>query len=169
MADGTEAITETMNNCANGVHSFTKYEVTEEAECGKAGKEVAYCDHGCQTTDEKEIPALTHSFTKYEVTEEAECGKAGKEVAYCDHGCQTTEEREIPALTHKDADGDYKCDYGCGHEFEKPAEPEDPSANCDHLCHSNNWFVKNIIWKIVRFFWKLFKMNPVCECGAAHY
>ena len=75
----------------------------------------------------------------------------------------------VPALSHKDADGDYKCDYGCGHEFEKPAEPEDPSASCDHLCHSNNWFVKNIIWKIVRFFWKLFKMNPVCECGAAHY
>ena len=150
-------------------HSFTKYEVTEEAECGKAGKEVSYCDHGCQTTDEKEIPALTHSFTKYEATEEAKCGVAGKEISYCDNGCGETDEKEIPALTHKDADGDYKCDYGCGHEFEKPAEPEDPSANCDHLCHSNNWFVKNIIWKIVRFFCKLFKMNPVCECGAAHY
>lgn len=31
----------------------------------------------------------------------------------------------IAGLTHKDADGDYKCDNGCGHEFEKPA-PEDP-------------------------------------------
>ena len=25
------------------------------------------------------------------------------------------------------------------------------------------------IWKIVKFFSKLFKANPVCECGAAHY
>lgn len=27
------------------------------------------------------------------------------------------------ALTHKDDDKDYKCDYGCGKEFPKPAEP----------------------------------------------
>ena len=129
LLDRTEAIAETMNNCSNGVHSFTKYEEVTAPKCGVAGKEVAHCDNGCGVTDEKEIPALEHI----------------------------------------DEDGDFLCDYGCGHEFEKPAEPEDPSANCDHLCHSNNWCVKNIIWKIVKFFWKLFKMNPVCECGAAHY
>ena len=157
-------------------HSFTKYEVTEEAECGKAGKEVAYCDHGCQTTDEKEIPALKHSFTKYEVTEEAECGKAGKEVAHCDHGCGATDENEIPALKHSfvnyvynndatctadgtktakcangcgatnkikaegtkldhvDGDGDYICDYGCGHIFEQPDTPDDPADDTCHMC-----------------------------------
>ena len=169
LLDRTEAIAETMNNCANGVHSFTKYEEVTAPKCGVAGKEAAICDNGCGVTDEREIPALTHSFTKYEEVTAPKCGVAGKEAATCDNGCGVTDEKEIPALTHKDADGDYKCDYGCGHEFEKPAEPEDPSANCDHLCHSNNWFVKNIIWKIVKFFWKLFKMNPVCECGAAHY
>lgn len=42
-------------------HSFTKYEVTEEAKCGVEGKEVAYCDNGCGETDEKTIEALTHT------------------------------------------------------------------------------------------------------------
>jgi hypothetical protein len=156
-------------------HSFTKYEVTEEAKCGIEGKEVAYCDNGCGETDEKAIEALRHSFTKYEVTEEAKCGIEGKEVAYCDNGCGETDEKAIEALTHKDADGDYKCDNGCGHEFEKPA-PEEPTPDtpdeptydaCDHLCHKGGFM--GFIWKIVKFFSKLFKINPVCECGAAHY
>ena len=157
-------------------HSFTKYEVTEEAKCGVEGKEVATCDNGCGATDEKAIDALRHSFTKYEVTEEAKCGVAGKEVATCDNGCGATDEKAIEALTHKDADGDYKCDNGCGHEFEKPVTPDEPTPDtpdeptdnaCDHLCHKTG--ILGFFWKIVKFFSKLFKLNPVCECGAAHY
>ncbi len=41
-------------------------------------------------------------------------------------------------------------------------------AECGCLCHSKSGFGK-FIWAIVRFFWKLFRMNPVCECQAAHY
>ncbi|MBQ1995973.1 MAG: hypothetical protein II237_07270, partial [Clostridia bacterium] len=169
-----ETVTREVENSALK-HSFTKYEVTEEAKCGVAGKEVAYCDNGCGETDEKEIEALRHSFTKYEITEEAKCGAEGKEVATCDNGCGETDEKAIAALTHKDADGDYKCDNGCGHEFEKPA-PEEPTPDtpdeptdevCDHLCHKGGFI--GFIWKIVKFFSKLFKLNPVCECGAAHY
>ncbi len=129
------------------------------------------CDYS--TCVEKE--ALNHTFTKYEVTEEAKCGVEGKEVAACDNGCGATDEKAIDALTHTDADGDYICDHGCGYEYEKPA-PEEPTpdtpdeptdSTCDHLCHKGGFM--GFIWKIVQFFWKLFKMNPVCECGAAHY
>lgn len=49
----------------------------------------------------------------------------------------------------------------------EPEEPDDPAENCDHMCHQNGFM--SFIWKIIRFFWKLFGMNPVCECGAAHY
>lgn len=80
----------------------------------------------------------------------------------------------VSSTGHKDDNGDYICDYGCGHEFEKPIEPEQPDApdepsadNCGHLCHKSGFM--GFIWKIVRFFWKLFKMNPVCDCGVAHY
>ncbi len=59
-----------------------------------------------------------------------------------------------------------------------PAEPDEPTAEpdvpdnpdapeCSHLCHQSGFM--GFIWKIVQFFWKLFKINPVCECGVAHY
>ena len=137
---------------------------------------VVYCACGEELDREtKTVDALKHSFTKYEVTEEAKCGVEGKEVAYCDNGCGETDEKAIDALTHKDADGDYKCDNGCGYEYEKPA-PEEPTpdtpdeptdSTCDHLCHKSGFM--GFLWKIVQFFSKLFKINPTCECGAAHY
>ena len=203
-------------SCFNGYHDGPRYELTEEAKCGKNAVESATCSFCDKVlTREVENTALTHTFTKYEVTEEAKCGVEGKKVAACDHGCGETDEKAIealkhdivideavapkcgetgltqgehctkcdykveqenvPALGHKDADGDYKCDNGCGHEFEKPAPeeptpdtPDEPTDNaCDHLCHKDGFM--GFIWKIVKFFWKLFKMNPVCECGAAHY
>ena len=156
-------------------HSFTKYEVTEEAKCGLEGKEVAVCDNGCGATDEKAIEALKHDI----VIDEAvapKCGETGlTQGEHCTRCDYKVEQEIVPALEHKDADGDYKCDNGCGHEFEKPA-PEEPTPDtpdeptddvCDHLCHKGGFM--GFIWKIVKFFWKLFKMNPVCECGAAHY
>ena len=152
-------------------HSFTKYEVTEEAKCGVEGKEVAACDNGCGKTDEKAIEALKHDI----VIDEAvtpKCGETGlTQGEHCTRCDYKVEQEAVPALEHKDADGDYKCDNGCGHEFEKPAEPDTPDeptdSTCDHLCHKSGFI--GFIWKIVQFFWKLFKMNPVCECGAAHY
>lgn len=82
-----------------------------------------------------------------------------------------TAQQTIGQLVHKDDNEDYRCDYGCGHKFEKPAEPDTPDEpiddTCDHLCHKSGFM--GFIWKIVRFFWKLFRMNPVCECGVAHY
>ena len=156
-------------------HSFTKYEVTEEAKCGVAGKEVAACDNGCGATDEKAIEALKHDI----VIDEAvapKCGETGlTQGEHCTRCDYKVEQEIVPALEHKDADGDYKCDNGCGHEFEKPA-PEEPTPDtpdeptdevCDHLCHKGG--ILGFLWKIVQFFSKLFKINPTCECGAAHY
>lgn len=98
-------------------HSFTKYEVTEEAECGKAGKEVAYCDHGCQTTDEREIPALEHIFLDYVSNGDATCTADGTKTAECIHGCGATDTvaDEGSMIDHADEDGDKLCD-GCGEE-----------------------------------------------------
>lgn len=39
--------------------------------------------------------------------------------------------------------------------------------DCDHICHKDG--IMGLFRKIIRFFRKLFGMNPVCECGAAHY
>ncbi len=158
------------------LEAATENEVAPKCDVAGSYDLVVYCDDcGAELDrDTKTVDALKHSFTKYEVTEEAKCGVAGKEVATCDNGCGATDEKAIAALTHKDADGDYKCDNGCGHEFEKPAPeeptpdtPDEPTDNCDHLCHKSG--ILGFFWKIVKFFSKLFKINPVCECGVAHY
>ncbi len=53
-------------------------------------------------------------------------------------------------------------------EPEAPVEPDEPAeSTCTHLCHKSGFM--GFVWKIVRFFWQLFRMNPVCECGEAHY
>ncbi len=43
----------------------------------------------------------------------------------------------------------------------------DSADGCDHICHNTG--LSGFFWNIIRIFWKLFRMNPVCECGAAHY
>lgn len=53
--------------------------------------------------------------------------------------------------------------------WDKPIieEPEDPVEPCDHICHKDGF--EGFIYKILRFFWKLFGTNKVCECGVNHY
>ena len=113
-------------------HSFTKYEVTKEAKCGVEGKEVAYCDNGCGETDEKEIEALEHDII-IDKAVAPDCNNsgltAGQHCSRCDDA--TIAQEIVPALEHKDDDGDYICDNGCGHEFEKTEDPtpEDPTPD----------------------------------------
>lgn len=176
-----EGITDYTVKIFGASHIHTPTEAIKENEitatCTVAGSydSVTYCSVCGEELSRENIitDALEHSFTKYEEVTAPECGKAGLEKATCDNGCGETDKKEIPALTHKDDNGDYKCDYGCGHEFEKPVDPtpggsdEPEDGDCDHLCHKGGFI--GFIWKIVRFFSKLFKINPVCECGAAHY
>lgn len=43
----------------------------------------------------------------------------------------------------------------------------DIDHHCSCICHKSGLF--GIIYKIFRFFWKIFSIHPVCDCGAAHY
>lgn len=74
----------------------------------------------------------------------------------------------INVVDHKDNNGDYKCDYNCGYEYEKPADPtpSDPTDNCSCNCHAGG--IKAFFFKILNFFQKLFGMNKVCACGVKH-
>lgn len=49
----------------------------------------------------------------------------------------------------------------------EPDEPDEPSNDCSCNCHKTGFM--SFIWKILRFFYKLFKINPVCDCGTTHY
>lgn len=48
---------------------------------------------------------------------------------------------------------------------EETDTPEDISCSCG--CHKEGFM--GMLYKIVIFFWRLFKINPVCSCGVAHY
>ncbi|MEE1012223.1 MAG: hypothetical protein U0L11_09370 [Acutalibacteraceae bacterium] len=50
---------------------------------------------------------------------------------------------------------------GCRYEISDEVEV------CNHMCHQGG--ILGFFWDIANFFCKLFKINPVCECGKAHY
>lgn len=52
-----------------------------------------------------------------------------------------------------------------GHDYDDKGFCKTCGINaCPHMCHDNH-----LLWKIILFFWKLFKINPVCDCGLKHY
>ncbi len=54
---------------------------------------------------------------------------------------------------HTDEDGDYKCDNGCGYEFEKPVTPDEPAdETCDRCGEVHTNFFQNFICMIIAFF-----------------
>ncbi len=90
---------------------------------------------------------------------------------------------EIVALEEWDVDGKYTdVIEEIKAELENLKADEDSTAadvnelmekidlikNCEHICHSNNWFL-SFIWKVANFFCWLFKIVPTCVCGMAHY
>lgn len=156
--------------CVSNGHSYAG--VMTEPTCTKNG----YTTYTCSVCEDSYVADEVSSLGHTEETikgKEATCTETGlTEGAKCSTcGIILTAQKIIDKIVHKDDNGDYKCDYGCGHEFEKPAEPDLPDEpaddNCDHLCHKGGFM--GFIWKIVRFFWKLFRMTPVCGCGVKHY
>ncbi len=71
--------------------------------------------------------------------------------------CDDTYTETIPATGHIDTDSNGICD-NCG---------KDLTENCTHLCHKGGFV--GFIYKIIRVFWKLFKINKTCACGVDHY
>ena len=79
------------------------------------------------------------------------------EVVYCSV-CTTEISREVVEVS--EIEHNYKDGIctSCG---------DDKTADCSHMCHKSGFI--GFIWKIMRFFFKLFKINPVCDCGVKHY
>jgi len=142
-----DTYTETIDKLTAHEH---KAEVTTPATHLTTGVRTYTC--ACGDTYTTVIPKTTKHTYSAEVLEEAQCKKDGKMLYVCECGHSYTE--TIPETGHADEDDNSKCDH-CGIKV------------CDHICHQTG--ILGIFWKIIRFFWKLFGMNPVCECGRAHY
>lgn len=110
----------------------------------------------------------THNYAK--IVTQPTCTENGFTTYTCECGDSYVSDY-VTAKGHKDDNNDYLCDNGCGYEYTKPAPsepaPDIPGKDCSCNCHKSGFM--GFIWKITCFFWKLLKMNPMCECGVAHY
>ena len=95
----------------------------------------------------------------------------GYDAALCIICYLNTENGTIEAFETKYEDGYlvFETDHFSYYAVvEVPAvENDTDTENCSCNCHKTGFM--SFIRKILRFFFKLFKMNPVCECGAKHY
>ena len=111
---------------------------------------------GSITFETKKRSDFSHSFN--ETVFPASCTEEGFtfyecECSYSYYG------QKLDITNHIDSNSDGKCDI-C-------SVVTDTTVLCDHLCHKSGF--SGLLWKIIRFFWKFFKINPQCECGANHY
>lgn len=136
-------------------HNFTsEWIIDAEATCTEEGSKSHHCSRCDKKSNVTIINKIAHSYR--ESVQEATCTKDGKKTYNCS-ACGDSYSEVITAKGHIDQNGDGKCD-NCDYIYDN---------TCDHMCHKSGFM--GFIWKIVRFFWKLFKMNPICECGVAHY
>lgn len=115
----------------------------------------------CGIILEGQLPTAKGNHTKaVKPGKEATCSEYGyTEEIYCSV-CDKVLERSQPTekLNHKDENHDGNCDE-CGVSI---------SAACNCICHKKSW-ISRLIYKILRFFWKLFKIGHSCACGTVHY
>lgn len=143
--------------------------IKEAATCTKTGKGYKVCTvDGCGVKVNVTLDKAAHVY-KTMPASEATCQTPGhSEYLACRNCSYTTEPTTTPKLGHIDiADGgDGKCDR-C--KFEMYTTDNGGTSACGCMCHNSSGFIKNLIYPIARFFWKLFKTNKSCSCGAVHY
>lgn len=117
--------------------------------------EGSHCD-ACGEIIEKQIATdkLAHNMSEFIVVTKPGCTNAGAEKSTCS-ACGYSESKSVPATDHNYENG--VCE-NCG---------DSKAANCSHMCHKKGFM--GFIWKLLRFFFKLFKIQPVCDCGVKHY
>ncbi len=135
--------------------------ITTEPTCTKKGVETLKCTR-CDKTKTRAVDALGHNVV-VDPAVPATCTKDGlSEGSHCDRCGKVLVEQEKVVKPHYDGDGDGKCDE-CGKELNHSTD-----LNCNCICHKQFWLMR-VIYKILRFFWKLFKIGHSCACGAVHY
>ena len=104
--------------------------------------------------DEAIAKTKEHSYTSTLVN--STCISQGYTLSECE--CGDSFKRDYLAKTdHNDSNADGVCD-NCGYELK---------ANCSCNCHAGG--IKGLIFKLILFFQKFFRMNRICYCGIYHY
>lgn len=138
-------------NHPNG-HTYTS-EVTTPATHLSEGVRTYTCSACSDSYTEAISKTKEHSYVVLNIVEPT-CESEGYTTYMCE--CGHTYNGDKKAATGHNYNGD-SC-VNCG---------ESKVENCSCNCHKSGFM--GIIWKIVRFFYKLFGMNKTCSCGVAHY
>lgn len=93
-----------------------------------------------------------HVYGPWQVTNKASCTTEGLKLSVCTL-CQTVRTQEIEKTHNFEGS---KC-KNCGY---------DKADECSCNCHADG--INLFIFRIINFFQKLFGMNKICACGAAH-
>lgn len=124
--------------------------------------EIGYTTYTCSkcgdTYTGKATNSLGHDMSVIIPIFAPACENEGQDMIKCSR-CEYSEIYQTEATGHCDNDGDNMCD-DCEKELSD-------SSKCSCNCHKTGFI--SFIWKILRFFYKLFGMNKVCNCGVAHY
>lgn len=168
--DKTATCTETGVKSKHCTRCDAKREVTEIPAAGHRYEDTVtvptctangFTTHTCMVCGESYVdsivPAKGHSYQA--ITNKPTCENDGSVVEVCSICGDTGTVEVLKATGHIDSDSDGKCD-SCGKQL-------DASKNCSCLCHKSGFM--GFIYKIVRIFWKLFRINKTCSCGAVHY
>ena len=101
-----------------------------------------------------------HMIIEYERMD-ATCEEDGFVTTICSTCDTMIKTVVIPATGHVDADEDGTCD-NCNGSY------VGGDKVCGCICHKTSGIMK-FLYKILRFFWKLFGIGKSCGCGAIHY
>lgn len=126
--------------------------------CTEKGYTTYTCSVCGDTYTANEKASLGHNMSEVVPILAPSCENAGHNIIKCSR-CEYSEVQQIEATGHSDNDNNNICD-NCGKELSA-------SSKCSCNCHKTGFM--SFIWKILRFFYKLFGMNKVCGCGVAHY
>lgn len=157
-----------------GEHEW-KYYSNHDATCTQDGTKYLRCEicfsYGDDVVDEGS--ALGHDYTERTVLTQQTCTQDGVSIQRCKR-CDDMVVFNEKAYAHYDENEDGKCDEcSVSIEVNLPDEPETPDEpgtsqeKCTCNCHKSGFF--EFIWKILCFFYRLFGINPVCDCNVNHY
>ncbi len=157
----TKSIAKNASNHTGGTEIRNAKSATCSAE-GYTGD--TYCKGcGVKTKSGTSIAKTPHNYT-VEIIKAPTCIEKGMNYYTCSCGSSYVKYTDETDHTYE---SDGICTE-CG-DYNKSYDKENSGSSADCSCNCHKTGFAGLIWKILNFFYKLFKINPVCECGVAHY
>ena len=137
------------------------YTITVEATCTQNGSVKLKCVRCDETKDIGVLPSKGHRYFTVTDALAPTCTTPGHGIVERCLTCSYEKPADIIPATGHSLDEDGQC-VTCG------VKEYEGNKYCSCMCHNTSGLMK-FIYKIVRFFWSIFKINKSCDCGTVHY